>query len=114
MERGWVVDYVIERVSPWEVETCDSSEKVLKNSRHRIFERRKSHKFRKIKNKILVDWVRDEDETKKENGSHNTNRFYEGKKKKVICNGNGVFLTFILYHKLYKKSTEKIEKLHIF
>ena len=51
---------------------------------------------------------------KKENGSHNTNRFYEGKKKKVICNGNGVFLTFILYHKLYEKSTEKIEKLHIF
>ena len=60
-----MVDYVIERVSPWEVETCDSSEKVLKNSRHRIFERRKSHKFRKIKNKILVDWVRDEGETKK-------------------------------------------------
>ena len=109
-----MVDYVIERVSPWEVETCDSSEKVLKNSRHRIFERRKSHKFRKIKNKILVDWVQDESETKKENGSHNTNRFYEGKKKKVICNGNGVFLTFILYHKLNKKSTEKIEKLHIF
>ena len=67
-----------------------------------------------IKNKILVDWVRDEGEIKKENGSHNTNRFYEGKKKKVICNGNGVFLTFILYHKLHEKSTEKIEKLHIF
>ena len=49
-----MVDYVIERVSPWEVETCDSSEKVLKNSRHRIFERRKSHKFRKIKNKQRV------------------------------------------------------------
>ena len=36
------------------------------------------------------------------------------KKKKVICNGNGVFLTFILYHKLNKKSTEKIEKVAYF
>ena len=114
MESGWVVDYAIERVFTWKVETYDSNKKVLKNSRHHIFERWKVSNFVNWKNKILVDWDRDENKTKKENGSHSANRFYEGKKKKVICNGNGVFLTFILYHKLWKKSTEKIEKLHIF
>ena len=36
------------------------------------------------------------------------------KKKKVICNGNGVFLTFILYHILWKKSTEKNRKVAYF